>query len=58
LIPSRHDWFQHDLAHLIGLLDDGKIAPAVQEMFPLESARDAHHALGTGRVTGKLVLIP
>ena len=58
LIPSRHDWYQHDLAHLIGLLDDGKIAPVVQEMFPLESAADAHHALGAGRVTGKLVLIP
>jgi NADPH:quinone reductase-like Zn-dependent oxidoreductase len=58
LIPSRHDWYRHDLAHLIGLLDEGKIAPAVQEMFPLESAADAHHALGAGRVTGKLVLIP
>lgn len=58
LIPAHPDWYRHDLAHLIGLLADGAIAPAVHRTFPLADAAEAQRELGTGRATGKVVLRP
>ena len=58
LIPARPDWYRHDLAHLIGLLADGAITPAVHRIFPLADAAEAQRELGTGRATGKIVLQP
>jgi len=58
LIPARPDWYRHDLAHLIGLLADGAIAPAIHRTFPLADAAAAQRELGTGRATGKIILRP
>ncbi len=45
-----------DLGHLVGLLADGTLHPAV-ETLPLSRAADAHRRLENRQVTGKLVLV-
>jgi NADPH:quinone reductase-like Zn-dependent oxidoreductase len=36
----------------------GKVAPVIQEVMPLDRAREAHELLEAGAVFGKLVLVP
>jgi NADPH:quinone reductase len=40
------------------LLDRGEVRPVVHAEFPLERAADAHRELESGRVIGKVVLVP
>jgi NADPH:quinone reductase len=40
------------------LLDRGDVRPVVHAELPLERAADAHQELESGRVIGKLVLVP
>jgi NADPH2:quinone reductase len=47
-----------ELAQLAARLEDGRLRATVQEVFPLERARDAHVLLETGHVRGKLVFVP
>jgi NADPH2:quinone reductase len=49
--------FRQDLLALFDLLRQQKIKPLVARRFPLAAARQAHELLGTGGVTGKLVLV-
>lgn len=58
IIPAHPDWYRHDLTHLLGLLADGAITPAIHRIFPLAAAAAAQEELGTGRATGKIVLRP
>lgn len=37
-------------------IDQGELRPEVQQVFPLEEVVNAHGALQTGHVCGKLVL--
>src|SRR5262249_27657729 len=53
----RPAWFRHDLIALFDLLQQEKIKPLIAQRFPLAEARRAHEVLGTGGVTGKLVLV-
>jgi len=53
----RPAWFRHDLIALFDLLQQKKIKPLVARRFPLAEARNAHELLGTGGVTGKIVLV-
>ena len=53
----RPAWFRQDLIALFDLLQQKKIAPLVAKRFPLAEARGAHELLGTGGVTGKIVLV-
>jgi NADPH2:quinone reductase len=50
------DWFREDLAALFAMLKDGRIAPVVADVLPLEEARAAHERIEAGAVAGKLVL--
>lgn len=50
-------WFRQDLLALLDLLQQQKIKPLVAQRFPLAEARRAHELLGSGGVTGKLVLV-
>jgi NADPH2:quinone reductase len=50
-------WFRQDLMSLLDLLRDRKIEPLVAQRLPLAEARRAHELLGSGGVTGKLVLV-
>lgn len=52
------EWFRADLAVLISLLAEGRLAPLVAERVPLDGARHAHEILGGGGIAGKVVLIP
>jgi NADPH:quinone reductase-like Zn-dependent oxidoreductase len=53
----RHpDWFREDLATLLAMLAEGRIAPVVAEVMPLAEARRAHRRIEAGEVAGKLVL--
>ena len=47
-----------DFRAVMGLVFDGKLAPVVQEVMPLEEIRRAHEMLEAGEVFGKLVLTP
>jgi NADPH:quinone reductase len=49
--------FRQDLLTLFDLLRQRKIKPVIARRFPLTEARQAHELLGTGGVTGKIVLV-
>ena len=54
----RPAMFREDLVALLDLLRQQKIKPLVAQRFPLTQARQAQELLGTGGVTGKIVLVP
>lgn len=45
-----------DLTYLAGLIEQGKLRPVVQEVFPLEEIRAAHEVSETGHARGKVVV--
>ena len=47
-----------DMVELVGLLNQRKIQPSVDRVFPLEQAAQAHQAMDALDFVGKLVLIP
>src|SRR5436190_2245370 len=49
--------FREDLTALFELLRQRKITPLIAQRLPLTEARRAHELLGTGGVTGKIVLV-
>ena len=49
--------FRQDLIALFELLQQHKIKPLIARRFPLAEARQAQELLGTGGVTGKIVLV-
>jgi NADPH:quinone reductase len=49
--------FRDDLIVLLDLLRQKKIKPLIAQRFPLAEARQAHELLGSGGVTGKIVLV-
>jgi NADPH2:quinone reductase len=49
--------FRQDLIALFDLLQQQQIKPLIAQRFPLAEARHAHELLGTGGVTGKIVLV-
>ena len=49
--------FREDLTTLFELLRQQKITPLIAQRLPLVEARRAHELLGTGGVTGKIVLV-
>jgi len=49
--------FRQDLIALLDLLQQKKIKPLIAQRIPLAEARRAHELLGTGGVTGKIVLV-
>jgi NADPH:quinone reductase-like Zn-dependent oxidoreductase len=51
------EWFREDLATLLHLLADKRIAPVIAERLPLSAAARAHELLERGDVAGKLVLL-
>ena len=53
----RPAWFRQDLITLFDLVQQQKIKPLIAQRFPLAEARQAHELLGTGGVTGKIVLV-
>ena len=53
----RPAWFRQDLIALFDLLQQKKIKPLVAQRFSLAEARRAHELLGSGGVTGKIVLV-
>ena len=52
----RPAFFHQDLTTLFDLLRQQKIKPLIAQRFPLAEARRAQELLGSGGVTGKLVL--
>ena len=53
----KPEFFREDLIALFELLQQQKIKPLIARRFPLVEARHAQELLGTGGVTGKLVLV-
>ena len=49
--------FREDLSALFDLLRQKKIKPLIAHRLPLVEARHAHELLGSGGVTGKIVLV-
>ena len=50
-------WFREDLEILLNLLKHEKIKPIIAARMSLNEAARAHELLGTGSMTGKIVLI-
>jgi len=57
LMRLKRDWFREDLLALFHLLEEQKIKPVIACRLPLTEARRAHELLGSGGVTGKIVLV-
>jgi NADPH:quinone reductase-like Zn-dependent oxidoreductase len=53
----RPAWYREDLIALLELLRQGKIKPIIAERIPLDEVGRAHELLGSGAVTGKIVLL-
>jgi len=49
-------WFRKDLSALFDLLQEKKVKPLIAERLPLAEAKHAQELLGSGGVTGKIVL--
>jgi len=47
---------QEDLVFLNGLLESGKVVPAIDRRFPLEEAAEAVRYLGTGHAKAKIIV--
>ncbi|MFF2955974.1 medium chain dehydrogenase/reductase family protein [Kitasatospora sp. NPDC057965] len=50
--------YQQDLATVLELLQKGLVSPRVGRTMPLDEAADAHRAMESAAVTGKIVLVP
>jgi NADPH2:quinone reductase len=57
LMRLKPAFFRQDLITLFELLQQKKINPIIARRFPLAEARQAQELLGTGGVTGKIVLV-
>ncbi|MCI0467119.1 MAG: medium chain dehydrogenase/reductase family protein [Beijerinckiaceae bacterium] len=55
---THPDLYRADLATLLGMLAEGRIAPVIAARMPLERAAEAHRMLQSASVTGKIVLEP
>ncbi|MFI1535375.1 NADP-dependent oxidoreductase [Streptomyces anandii] len=53
LVDADH----HGMREIAGLVEAGKLSPAIAGTFPLAEAARAHELGDTGRTTGKLVLV-
>ncbi len=53
----RPAYLHQDLTTLLDLLQQQKIKPLIAQRFPLAEARRAQELLGSGGVTGKIVLV-
>jgi NADPH:quinone reductase-like Zn-dependent oxidoreductase len=53
-ITAKHT--AEDLVLLARMADQGRVRPAIQEVFPLERVREAHALSETGRTRGKIVI--
>ena len=47
-----------DFRRVMSLVFEGRLAPVIHEVIPLEETRRAHELLEAGEVFGKLVLVP
>ncbi len=50
--------YRRDLSAVIGLAGEGRLAPRVGATFPLSQAVEAHRALESRTIAGKIVLLP
>ena len=53
----RPAFFRDDLMTLFELLRERRIAPIIAELMPLHEVRRAHERLGSGSVSGKIILL-
>jgi NADPH:quinone reductase-like Zn-dependent oxidoreductase len=57
-VKKRHPaWFREDLAMLVGLLVQRRIAPIIGARLPWQKAAEANRMLEEGSVQGKIVLL-
>lgn len=55
---QKPEEYREDMLRLLDMLDKGEIQPLVAECRPLAEARAVHEAIDTGRISGKVVLLP
>lgn len=48
--------FKEDVAALFGLLKDGKLRPALQDVVPLSCVQEVHRMIDKAEISGKVVL--
>ena len=57
LRANHPEWFREDLGLLFGLLQEGKIKPAIERLMKLEEASHAHELIEQAAVKGRIVLM-
>ncbi|MFF7457503.1 medium chain dehydrogenase/reductase family protein [Kitasatospora sp. NPDC008115] len=50
--------YRQDLATVLDLLREGRVSPRVGRTMPLDEVADAHRAMESAAVSGKIVLVP
>ena len=55
-MKDRPGPFREDVAEAMALVGEGKLKPLIAATYPLEQAAEAHRALETRSVAGKIVL--
>ena len=55
-MPGPNSYTGEDMAELAAMVDDGRVRPAVDSVFPLDDAASAMEYLLSGRACGKLVV--
>jgi len=55
---SEAAMLRDELVEIIGLYEQGKIKPRIDEVFPFERAGDAHRRIGERQNVGKVLLVP
>ncbi len=54
---SRHAAYRSDLGQVLRLVGEGTLSPLIARTYAMEDAAEAHHALETRSVAGKIVLV-
>ena len=57
-IKGSNSWARTDLEALLKLISEGKLAPVIDKVLPLDQARDALQLIEERKVIGKVIVAP
>ena len=57
-IMGSNSWEREDLESLLRLIDEGKLNPVIDRVFPLEQSREALRLIEEREVIGKVIVTP
>lgn len=57
-IIGSNGWERSDLEELLRLVHEGRLAPVIDRVVPLERTREAHEAIERREIFGKVIVVP